>query len=129
MKKETIFTLLVLVGGGFAVYQNWDVISEKLGLSEYSLGRIHAIDLTKNAYTLDDYRTNLEVITTHLNTSTREVELGSWQADQKGGGIYLVRYDFKVEGKPDGYHFSVNLNTFEVERVKREVAGEPEPPR
>lgn len=119
MSKQAWVWILLLAGGGVALYANWESISEELGLRELSPSHARAIRLAKDGYNLDNYQTNSEVIENRLATSIGEIQRGVWEAEPKDSDTYLVRYVFREDGKKLGFFFSVDMRTREVVELKR----------
>lgn len=112
MERRDVFILLLAAGGiGYAVYNNWDLVREKLGLDDLYPGRIKAIELAKKAYSLESYRTNWEVLHDRERTGEIKVIGDPWLADPIEKPWYVVTFTFKEAGQPRRYVFHVNVAT------------------
>ena len=114
-KQAALLTVLVLGGGGYAVYANWEDISRKLGLGDLSPDHIRAVDLAKSARTLDRYTTNYEVIRERVRQEKLKVEGEGWVAEHRSGQRYEVRFAYTDPEWGDGaYVFLVDIGSRDV---------------
>ena len=118
MSWKGVVVLCVLVGGGFAVQQNWDTISEELGLAELSPEHVRALELAKAAYTLDNARTNYAVIDARVAQSGAVIEAEGWKAERRSERLFLVTFRFTEDGREDGYWFQVDVGSTDVSNVR-----------
>lgn len=126
--RDRVILLLAAAGIGYAVYSNWDVIRERLGLDDMYPGRIKAIDLVKKAYSLDRYRMNWEILEDRKRGGSIQVVGDPWYAEPISEPLYKVTYTFKEAGQPRRYVFHANVATMAV-HLRTPLEGEPAPAR
>lgn len=121
--RDRVFVLLAAAGIGYAVYSNWDVIREKLGLDDMYPGRIKAVDLTKKAYSLDRYRTNWEILDDRKRGELIQVVGDPWSAEPVEDPVYRVTFTFKEDGQLRRYVWQTNVASMAV-HLKTSLDGE-----
>ena len=110
-RRDAIVLLLVLSGGGYAVYSHWDSISARLGLDDLHSGRVKAMELVKKSNDIDRLHTNGDVMRDRAATGEIEMKGDPWQADPTEGPNYRVTCTYTVRGAPRCEAFTVNVTT------------------
>lgn len=126
-KRDAILCLLLLGGGGYAVYANWDTISAKLGLAEYNPGRIKAIELARQEMNFELGVTNWQWLESRQQLGEIQFEGDPWQAEAIGGQEYRVTVRWIEAGAHVAHGFRVNIATRTI--VHDGPIGEPAAPR
>lgn len=116
MSKRDFLLMLVLCGGaGYGIHANWDKIQAKLGLDDLRPGRVKAIELTKQARSWEQYRSNWEVLRDRVANEEVQVVGDPWSATAIDDRHYRVVLTFKMDSQLHRYAFDVDLVTNVVE--------------
>tara|TARA_R110002073_G_scaffold58721_3_gene148605 strand:+ start:47 stop:415 length:369 start_codon:yes stop_codon:yes gene_type:complete len=112
-RRDAMLILLLLGGGGYACYTNWDTISDRLGLEQLDPGRLKAVELAKEAFTFTRAMSNWQ----HLQSrqTNEEIEIGSdpWSTEHIAGPNYRVQVQWieTEDGTTMTHGFHVNIAT------------------
>lgn len=108
-KRDALFLLLVIGGGGYAAYENWDVIAAKLSLAQLSPGSLKAISLAKESSDFERGFQNWQWL--ESRAKRREIELAAdpWEAAPIAGQVYAVRVRWVDDGDPIVASFRVDV--------------------
>lgn len=120
-KRDAFLLMLVLGGGGYAAYEHWDVIAEKLSFAELSPGRLKAISLAKESNDFDRGFRNWQWLQTRAKQREIELPAEPWEASPIAGQVYAVRVRWTDGGDPIVANFRVDVGL----RTVRYEAGEP----
>lgn len=126
-KRDALFLLLALGGGGYAAYTHWDVIAETLSFASLSPGRIKAITLAKDSSDFERGFRNWQWLQTQKKRGTLQMAEDPWTADPIGGEDYQVIVRWTEEGEPMVVSFRVNVAQRTV--VYDGLLGSPAAPR
>ena len=111
MEKRDAVVLLLLLGGGYAVYANWDTIAAKLDLDELDPRTIKAIDLAQKDSSFERNVANRLFLESRRVSGEIELAADPWQAEAIGGQDYRVTVRWVEGGEPVVHGFSVNIAT------------------
>jgi hypothetical protein len=108
-KRDALFLLLVLGGGGYAAYTHWDVIVETLSLDDLRPSRLKAIELAKDSNDFDSGFPNWHWLQSRQKRG--EIELGEtpWNAEPIAGEDYHVYARWVDDGDRIVVRFQVNI--------------------
>ena len=126
-KRDAMFLLLVLGGGGYATYANWDTIVERLGLEQLDPGRIKAIVLAKDASDFQGGATNWQYIQSRHARGEIAVTQDPWVAKLVTGQQYRVTVHWNEDDADVVHGFTVNIATRTV--IHQGTQQEPASPR
>ena len=110
-RRDQFLLLLALGGAGYAVHANWDMIAEKLSISDLSPGRIKAMELAKDSSNFQEGATNWQYMQMRSKQGHIRMATGSpWSADLiKGDEFRVIARWFEVEDDANvAYGFRVN---------------------
>jgi hypothetical protein len=125
-RRDKLILLLLLAGGGYATYRNWDVINTTLGLDDIAPGRVKAIDLAKRDTTFHRGRPNSVVVQELARGGEIELAPDAWQAQRQDGDVFRVTCTFRQRGESRCYEFEVDVSTGRVTFLESEST---QPPR
>jgi hypothetical protein len=114
-RKDAFMMLLLLGGGGYAVYANWTAISTKLGLDDFYPGRIKAIQLAKEANSFEQYRSNWTAVQARMKNGEIKGLADPWNATEIAAPKYRVTCTFFEEGERRVHVFLVDVGTRAVQ--------------
>ncbi len=116
-KRDALFVLLVLGGGGYGVWKNWDTIAAKLSISQLDPGRLKSIQLAKDSGDLGGGVTNWQLLQSRKQRHEIEMAGDPWQADPLTGQEYRVTVRWQEDD-------AAQVATFRVDVARRTVALE-----
>ncbi|MBL8726874.1 MAG: hypothetical protein JNM25_00495 [Planctomycetes bacterium] len=108
-KRDALFLLLVLGGGGYAAYTHWDVIADKLSFDSLSPGRIKAVNLAKDSSDFEQGFRNWQWLQTQQKRGTIQMAEDPWSAEPIAGEDYTVLARWVADGDPMVVRFRVNI--------------------
>ncbi len=126
-KRDALFLLLALGGGGYAAYTHWDVIADKLSFASLSPGHIKAVNLAKESSDFEQGFRNWQWLQTQKKRGTLQMEADPWTANAVGGEDYQVLARWTADGEPMVVSFRVNIAKRTV--VYDGLLGTPAAPR
>ena len=107
-RRDAVLLLLMLAGGGYAVYANWTKISDKLGLDDFGPARLKAIDLAKRSNDLEQYRTNADVLMARQKSREIFVRGDPWSAEPVADHRFVVTFSFLRDDDAQRLRFDVD---------------------
>jgi hypothetical protein len=130
MERRDVVLLLLLAGGaGYGLWAKWDVIAPKLGLDDLKPGRVHAIELAKQANSFEAARPNWMVLEDWKSNGDIALSPHAWTGHKVDDDHYQVVCTFKRDGEDRYLLFAVNIATTAVEVVGEESSQRPATPR
>jgi hypothetical protein len=108
-KRDALFLLLALGGGGYAAYTHWDVIAEKLSFADLSPGRLKAVELAKDSNDFDRGFRNWQWLQTQKKNGLLQMAEDPWSAEPIAGEEYTVLARWVDDGEPMVVSFRVNI--------------------
>lgn len=125
-KRDAFILLLLLGGGGYAAYEHWDVIAEKLSFADLSPGRLKAISLAKDSNDFDRGFHNWQWLQSRAKRREIELEPEPWSAEPIAGEVYAVHVRWTDDGDHMAAHFRVDVAN---RTVQYDAPDEPASPR
>ena len=110
-KRDAVFFLFLLGGGGYAVYSNWDTIATNLGLEELDPGCIKAVVLAKKESSFERGAANWQFLQSRRQRGEIEFARDPWEAKAIGGQDYRVMVRWVEDGVHVAHGFRVNIAT------------------
>ena len=109
-RRDQFLLLLALGGAAYFAHANWDLITEKLSISDLSPGRIKAMELAKDSSNFQEGATNWQYMQMRSKQGHIRMAPGPWSADLiKGDEFHVIARWFEVEDDADvAYGFKVN---------------------
>lgn len=92
----------------YGTHANWHTIRDKLGLEDQRPGNLQAIELAKNAKSLDKCDTNAKVLKDRDANGEIKVEAGAWRATELADLRIRVTCKFSVLGEQHVHRFVVD---------------------
>ncbi len=109
MEKRDALILLLMAGAvAYGTHANWHTIRDKLGLEDQRPGNLQAIELAKNAKSLDKCDTNAKVLKDRDANGEIKVEAGAWRATELADLRIRVTCKFSVLGEQHVHRFVVD---------------------
>ena len=110
-KRDAAFLLLLLGGGGYAVYANWDTIADRLGLHELNPRVMKAVDLAKESRDFEPGVANWQHLQARRERGEIEFAGDPWSAELIQGHQYRVVARWRRGEHVEMHGFTVNVAT------------------
>ncbi|MEZ6037486.1 MAG: hypothetical protein R3F29_08400 [Planctomycetota bacterium] len=110
-KRDAVFLLALLGGGGYATWTHWDAIAARLGLGELEPGGIKAISLAKKGFDFEAGTTNWQHLQTRADQDEIELPRDAWTAQSSGENRFVVTVHWLERGEDQARRFDVDILT------------------
>lgn len=115
MNRKTVLFFAAVIATIALVWHNREPIMLRLGFESALPAYYRAIDLAKNARTIDRYDSNHVTIRNRLRVEGGDIDHDGWQAERLDEVTFKVTYSSPVDGRTARYEF-------EVDAARREVS-------